>query len=176
MPFTNRTWAQVASKNPPKDSPAKLPTRLSKKADAPMKSVVYHQPRPDLAKLDILYPRCKLKNHTVVVDDLLHDEPRPEFPESSIYFPVTIGQPPVKRAPESNPEMSSIEPRTLTSPHTPASTGGSPNTLFFEKDEEEEASYAELLKGSTPDDTPRYMLGLQPLIGAGRLRCTHLRK
>jgi hypothetical protein len=64
-------------------------------------------------------------------------------------------------------ELNTIE---LTPPQSPkrAPTDPNPNSLFFEKDEEEESSYATLIKGSVSDDTAADKRWPRPAIGSER--------
>jgi hypothetical protein len=64
-------------------------------------------------------------------------------------------------------ELGTIEPTPPQSPKRAASYPD-PNRLFFEKDDEEEASYAQLLKGSGPDDTPAHKRWSGPAIRSER--------
>ena len=176
MSSAKRTWADVASKTSfPKASSIKRATRQSKMAET-SDPILYQPLIPTLASLDIECSRCNHKNHPVFLDDLPDNEPRSVCPECTVCFPIPIGQVVSNtRKPASKTEFVSSEVESYTSSRTPASTDGRPNTIFFEKDREEEASYADLLKDSVPDDTPRHKLGMEPPIGTGRPGGRHLR-
>lgn len=86
---SNKSWAQIAGKKTVKKASAKPadPARQSNMVDP--QPIRYEPLIRNLAMLDVPCPRCKHKNHTVVLDDISDEERRPGCTECDACFPPT---------------------------------------------------------------------------------------
>jgi hypothetical protein len=84
---SNKSWAQRAAGKIAKKPPAKSSNSACQSNMVDPQPMLFQPLIPALAMLDVKCPRCKHKNHPIVLDDIANDERRPGCAECDACFP-----------------------------------------------------------------------------------------